>query len=89
MPTAASEVGSRSQPGPVVEGLCEFRGDVRGHRPGVCVGLIIALPIALWELSLGLWLVVKGFRPEAVARFDAWSDQRLAGGADVDLVGVR
>ena len=24
---------------------------------------LAALPIALWELSLGLWLVVKGFRP--------------------------
>jgi hypothetical protein len=40
-------------------------------------------------MALGLWLVVKGFRPEAVARLDAMSDQRLAGGADVDLVGVR
>jgi len=24
---------------------------------------LAALPVALWELSLGLWLVVKGFRP--------------------------
>ncbi len=27
---------------------------------------ITALPIALWELSLGLWLVVKGFRPSPI-----------------------
>jgi hypothetical protein len=24
---------------------------------------LAALPIALWELSLGIWLVVKGFKP--------------------------
>lgn len=28
---------------------------------------IATLPIFLWELSLGVWLVVKGFRPDAVA----------------------
>jgi hypothetical protein len=27
------------------------------------VGSLCALPIALWELSLGVWLTVKGFRP--------------------------
>lgn len=29
---------------------------------------IAALPIALWEFSLGVYLIVKGFRPSAVAR---------------------
>lgn len=29
---------------------------------------LAALPVALWEISLGIWLTVKGFRPEAVAR---------------------
>jgi hypothetical protein len=29
---------------------------------------IAAVPIALWELSLGIWLVTKGFRPEALTR---------------------
>ena len=28
---------------------------------------VAALPIALWELSLGVWLVAKGFLPDAVA----------------------
>ena len=28
---------------------------------------IVVIPIFLWELSLGLWLTIKGFRPEAVA----------------------
>ena len=29
---------------------------------------IAALPIALWELSLGVWLVAKGFRPSPITR---------------------
>jgi hypothetical protein len=27
---------------------------------------LAALPVAAWELSLGVWLVVKGFRPSAI-----------------------
>ena len=27
---------------------------------------LAALPVAAWELSLGLWLVVKGFKPSPV-----------------------
>jgi hypothetical protein len=26
------------------------------------------LPIALWEFSLGVWLVVKGFNPSAISQ---------------------
>jgi hypothetical protein len=33
--------------------------------------LLMALPIATWEFSLGVYLVVKGFRPSGVARLDA------------------
>jgi len=32
------------------------------------VAAALAAPIALWELSLGVWLVARGFRPDAVAR---------------------
>jgi Domain of unknown function (DUF4386) len=31
------------------------------------VAVLTALPIAVWELSLGVYLTVKGFRPAAVA----------------------
>jgi hypothetical protein len=27
---------------------------------------LVALPIALWEFSLGVWLIVKGFRPSPI-----------------------
>ena len=42
------------------------------------VSFFLTLPIAAWELSVGLWMTFKGFRPAAVAalgvRSDAWSD---------------
>jgi hypothetical protein len=28
--------------------------------------VILTLPVAAWELSLGVWLVVKGFKPAAI-----------------------
>jgi hypothetical protein len=33
------------------------------------------LPIAAWELSLGLWLTFKGFRVPAVADLAASTDR--------------
>jgi hypothetical protein len=39
-----------------------FRGT--GHIPSLAV--LAALPVAAWELSLGVWLVVKGFRPSPI-----------------------
>ena len=31
---------------------------------------VAALPIALWEFSLGVWLVVKGFKPSVILSSD-------------------
>jgi hypothetical protein len=43
-------------------------GQLFGINEQVSTWSLIALvPIFLWELSLGIWLVVKGFRPAAVA----------------------
>jgi hypothetical protein len=37
------------------------------NAPDSAFSALAALPVALWELSLGLWLVIKGFNPSAVA----------------------
>ena len=46
---------------------------------------LFAIPIALWEFSLGVWLVVKGFKPAAItalySRTAGVEDGSLAPGA--------
>ena len=32
---------------------------------------VLALPVAIFEFSLGVYLIVKGFKPEAVAALEA------------------
>lgn len=34
-------------------------------------GAVAALPIAVWEFSLGVWLTVKGFKPTSLASISA------------------
>lgn len=49
---------------------------ILGLQEQVSVLPLIALPlIFVWELSLGLWLTFKGFRPTAVAALAADSDE--------------
>jgi hypothetical protein len=38
-------------------------------------GFALGLPIAAWELSLGLWLTFKGFRASAVTALEAATDR--------------
>jgi hypothetical protein len=38
----------------------------RGDHPVTVLAAIATAPIFVWELSLGLWLVVKGFKPSPV-----------------------
>lgn len=46
--------------------------------------LVTALPIALWEFSLGVWLVVKGFKPSAItALYSRPADMDIASLAPV------
>ena len=37
-----------------------------GSVPPPSVAALAAVPVAAWELSLGIWLVVKGFRPSPI-----------------------
>lgn len=39
---------------------------------------IAALPIALWEFSLGVWLIAKGFNPSAIISQTATTSNRVA-----------
>ena len=39
-------------------------------EPASTPTLILALPIATWEFSLGVYLIVKGFRPAGLVRLD-------------------
>jgi len=40
--------------------------------PPPSAATLAALPVAAWELSLGIWLVVKGFKPSPItAAMDA------------------
>ena len=48
-----------------------------GSMPPPSWTALAAVPVAAWELSLGLWLVVKGFRPSPItAAMDAASTPR-------------
>ncbi len=38
--------------------------------------MIAALPIAVWEFSLGVWLVVKGFKPSPITSTDVHAQVR-------------
>jgi Domain of unknown function (DUF4386) len=38
----------------------------RGTVPPPSWAVLAALPVAAWKLSLGLWLVVKGFKPSPI-----------------------
>jgi hypothetical protein len=45
---------------------CVFATVLGGIEQGSALTAAAALPVAAWELSLGVWLVVKGFRPSPI-----------------------
>ncbi len=56
-------------------------GVIGQHAPSTALA---AIPIALWEFSLGVWLVVKGFKPSAITALYS----RPAGGDNGSLAAV-
>jgi hypothetical protein len=53
--------------GPVL--LARFVGILFGvFEPMSVLGSIMVVPEFIWELALGIWLIVKGFNPSALAR---------------------
>jgi hypothetical protein len=75
--------------GPVlVIGYLAVLSDTIGQHSGLA-GLF-ALPVAVFEFSLGVWLIVKGFDPNAVAALEADShtvvgNGHVVGGSVIDL----
>ena len=52
--------------GPVV--FASSTAALFGLYPQVSVwGSIAAIPVFAWEMSLAVWLIVKGFKPSAIA----------------------
>ena len=53
--------------GPVL--IARFVGILFGvFEPGSVLGGLMVAPEFIWELSLGIWLTVRGFNPSALAR---------------------
>jgi hypothetical protein len=60
--------------GPVL--LARFVGILFGvFEPMSALGSIMVVPEFIWELSLGIWLIVRGFNPSAVASLTTDPDE--------------
>jgi hypothetical protein len=67
--------------GPVL--IARFVGILFGvFEPGSALGGLMVVPEFLWELSLGIWLIVKGFNPSAVASLSTDPDDSVVMGVD-------
>jgi hypothetical protein len=67
VPRAMSVLGLIGGPALVVAGVAVMFGDIEA---GSAVQAIATLPEFFWELSLGIWLLVKGFNPDALRRLN-------------------
>jgi hypothetical protein len=65
--------------GPVL--LARFVGILFGvFEPMSVLGSLTVVPEFIWELSLGIWLIVKGFNPSAVASLSTDPDDGVSTG---------
>ena len=67
VPRALSRIGLVGSPLLMIGYLAVLFGVISQHGP---LAGLFALPVALFEFSLGIWLLVKGFDPEAVAALE-------------------
>ena len=71
--------------GPVL--LARFVGILFGvFEPMSVLGGLMVVPEFIWELSLGIWLIVKGFNPSAVASLSTTPDDGVLTGVDQPAV---
>jgi hypothetical protein len=70
VPRALSRIGLIGSPLLVIGYLLVLFGAIGQHS---ALAGLSALPVAVFEFSLGVWLVVKGFNPNAVAALESKS----------------
>jgi hypothetical protein len=71
--------------GPVL--LARFVGILFGvFEPLGVVGGLMVVPEFIWELGLGIWLIVKGFNASAVASLSADPDDGVSTGVEQPAV---
>jgi hypothetical protein len=63
VPRALPILGLTGAPLLLTADIATLFGGIGQHSPWALLG---ALPVAVWELSLGLWLVIKGFKPSPI-----------------------
>jgi len=72
VPRGLALIGIAGGPVLVVGYLAVLFGAVDQHGP---MAGLSALPVAVFEFSLGVWLIVKGFHPQAVAALGCTDDR--------------
>ena len=71
--------------GPIL--LARFVGILFGvFEPISVLGGLMVVPEFIWELALGIWLIVKGFNPSAVASLSSDPDDGVSTGVDQPAV---
>ena len=68
VPRALSWIGLIGSPLLIIGYLLVLFGAIGQHSS---LAALCALPVALFEFALGVWLVVKGFNPEAVSALES------------------
>ncbi|HEV2742616.1 MAG TPA: DUF4386 domain-containing protein, partial [Rubrobacter sp.] len=67
--------------GPVL--IARFVGILFGvFEPMSVLGSLMVVPEFVWELSFGIWLIVKGFNPSAVASLSTNPDDGVLTGVE-------
>jgi hypothetical protein len=75
VPRALSLIGIVGAPILVVSFLAVMFGVIGRQAP---LAVLAALPVFIFELSLGIWLIVKGFNPSAIASLETRTSNLMA-----------
>lgn len=68
VPRVMSFLGLVGGPALLMAGTAVVLGYIEAGSP---MQMLATIPEFFWELSLGLWLLVRGFNPKALSELDA------------------